>query len=130
MRRPWLPVWLLALLLSGWLTAGCAAPTGTSSSETGGSGLPVVTVDELPVEAQETLQLIDDGGPFPFDQDGVEFHNREALLPARPSGYYREFTVVTPGSSDRGARRIVAGDDGDRYYTDDHYASFREVITP
>ncbi len=121
---------MLALLLSGWLTAGCATGAGQSSDEAGVSGLPVVAVEDLPVEAQETLELIDEDGPFPFDQDGAQFQNREALLPSRPSGYYREFTVVTPGSSDRGARRIVSGDDGDRYYTDDHYASFREVITP
>ncbi len=92
------------------------------------SGLPVILWDELPPEAQETIQLIDQDGPFPYDKDGTTFGNREGILPDRPHGYYKEYTVITPGSRDRGARRIVAGADGELYYTDDHYDSFREVV--
>jgi len=84
----------------------------------------VITRDELPPEALDTLDLIADGGPFPFDRDGITFQNRERLLPQKPRGYYREYTVITPGESDRGARRIIAGEDGELYYTADHYDSF------
>jgi ribonuclease T1 len=72
--------------------------------------------------------LIQQGGPFPFARDGSTFQNRERLLPLKPASYYREYTVITPGANDRGARRIVAGAGGEFYYTDDHYASFREII--
>lgn len=93
-------------------------------------GLPVITLDELPPEALETLALIASDGPFPFRQDGVTFQNRERILPRKPTGYYREYTVITPGASTRGARRIVAGAEGELYYTDDHYASFSRIWTP
>jgi guanyl-specific ribonuclease Sa len=85
----------------------------------------------LPPEAVATLEAIERGGPFPYDRDGTVFQNRERLLPERPRGYYREYTVITPGSRDRGARRIVAGGDPPDayYYTDDHYRSFRRVET-
>jgi ribonuclease T1 len=92
------------------------------------AGFATVTLDELPPEALDTLALIDSGGPFPYDQDGSVFGNFEGLLPDRQRGYYREYTVETPGSDDRGARRIVTGDDGEIYYTDDHYASFAVVL--
>ena len=82
----------------------------------------------LPKEAIETLALIRKGGPFPFDRDGVTFSNRERLLPARERGWYREYTVRTPGERTRGARRIVAGSDGTLYYTDDHYRSFKRIL--
>ena len=90
--------------------------------------LPLVTLASLPAEAQQTVRLIERGGPFPYERDGVTFGNRERLLPDRPRGHYREYTVPTPGEDDRGARRIVTGD-GDRelYWTDDHYASFARV---
>ncbi len=100
----------------------------TTPATTARAGLATVAIAELPPQARRTLALIDAGGPFPFPQDGTTFQNRERLLPRQPSGYYREYTVVTPGSPDRGARRIVAGRNGDRYYTDDHYASFRSVV--
>ncbi|MDH3294139.1 MAG: hypothetical protein OER95_07440 [Acidimicrobiia bacterium] len=90
--------------------------------------LDPITVDELPPEALETLERISQGGPHPFDRDDTVFQNREGLLPDRDRGYYREYTVVTPGEDDRGARRIVAGAGGDRYYTADHYRSFREIV--
>jgi len=87
-----------------------------------------VSVDELPPEAHTTLDLIEAGGPYPYDKDGSIFHNYEGLLPEKADGYYREYTVDTPGSSDRGARRIVTGGDGERFYTDDHYKSFRLIV--
>ena len=82
----------------------------------------------LPGEALETIALIRKGGPFPYPRDGVTFGNREKLLPARERGWYREYTVKTPGERTRGARRIVAGRDGTLYYTDDHYRSFRRIL--
>ncbi len=82
----------------------------------------------LPKEAIETIALVRKGGPFPYQRDGVRFGNREKILPARERGWYREYTVVTPGARDRGARRIVAGRDGTLYYTDDHYRSFKRVL--
>ncbi len=82
---------------------------------------------DLPVEAQATLQLIDQGGPFPFARDGVVFGNYERMLPPRWRGYYHEYTVPTPGAHNRGARRIIAGRQGERYYTDDHYRTFRRI---
>lgn len=83
---------------------------------------------QLPPEARETLALIRAGGPFPYARDGAVFGNREARLPKQPRGYYREYTVRTPGARDRGARRIVAGRAGEYYYTADHYRSFRRII--
>jgi guanyl-specific ribonuclease Sa len=83
----------------------------------------------LPREARETLALIQAGGPFPYRKDGSVFGNREKRLPLKPRGYYREYTVTTPGARDRGARRIVTGGQPPEvyYYTDDHYRSFRRV---
>jgi ribonuclease T1 len=92
-----------------------------------------VALSQLPPEAQTTERLIRSGGPFPHAKDGVVFGNRERLLPAQRRGFYREYTVRTPGSRDRGARRIVCG--GRQpvapeacFYTDDHYASFRRIV--
>ena len=99
------------------------APPATQASD-----LPPIGLEELPVEAIDTLQLIAQGGPFPFDRDGVTFQNREGLLPPHPEGYYREYTVITPGEDDRGARRLVVGEANEVYYTDDHYESFRELV--
>jgi ribonuclease T1 len=81
----------------------------------------------LPNEARRTLAAIAQGGPYPYRQDGGVFQNRERRLPSRERGYYREYTVDTPGSPDRGARRIITGGDPpvDYWYTDDHYRSFR-----
>lgn len=108
---------LVVLLLgAGWYASHGAKHLGT------------VRESALPVQAQQTMTLIRAGGPFPYRQDGEVFTNREGLLPSEPSGYYQEYTVVTPGSIDRGARRIIAGKNGQDYYTDDHYASFREVL--
>jgi ribonuclease T1 len=87
-----------------------------------------VALADLPPEARTTVALIRSGGPFPYRKDGVTFGNRERLLPPAPRGYYREYTVPTPGARDRGARRIVAGRSGELYYTDDHYQSFRRIL--
>jgi len=86
-----------------------------------------VAASALPVEARRTLRLIDQGGPFPYERDGGVFGNVERILPRQARGWYREYTVPTPGERDRGARRIVAGRDGMRYYTADHYESFAVV---
>lgn len=100
------------------LASGVTVPTGMRS----------ISASALPREARTTLALIASDGPFPYDQDGAVFQNREKLLPAKKSGYYHEYTVETPGSPDRGARRIITGDGGERYYTDDHYDSFRWIV--
>lgn len=133
--RTWYVVAFAALvLLAMWRGPGLVdddptSPTGSSSvsrtDET--SGLPFVDVDSLPPEARDTLELIDRGGPFPYEQDGGTFSNFEGILPERERGYYREYTVETPGEGDRGARRIVAGDDGELYWTRDHYQSFERI---
>ena len=114
----------LRLLLMLALVAGlvaCAPPAGSDT------GLP--SHAGLPPEAIETLALIQRGGPFPYRKDGTTFQNRERLLPAKPRGYYREYTVPTPGARDRGARRIVTGGNPPEvfYYTADHYSSFRQI---
>jgi ribonuclease T1 len=148
-RRPLLALLLLGVLLAGGylLSAvrsenpatsgpGSAAGTSTGAAPTAGprptarssaDGLDTVQVADLPVEAQRVLGLIAAGGPFPYAQDGSVFGNVERLLPAHQRGWYREYTVPTPGSRDRGARRIIAGRDGARYYTADHYESFARV---
>jgi ribonuclease T1 len=88
-----------------------------------------IEAQELPAEARATLSLIDAGGPFPYRRDGIAFQNREQRLPAQPKGYYREYTVPTPGSKDRGARRVITGDKPATvfYYTADHYKTFRRI---
>ena len=105
------------------------ASSGASESATDPvSGLPWIAESALPAEARDTLALIAAGGPFPYPRnDNQTFQNRERLLPVRPRGYYREFTVETPGSDDRGARRIVTGADDETYWTADHYDSFSRV---
>lgn len=108
-------------------SSGEASPGGASSGSTPDSGLGTIAESALPQEGRETLELIRDGGPYPYDRDGITFGNREGILPSQSRGYYREYTVPTPGVSHRGARRIVGGEDGDRYYTDDHYESFRQI---
>jgi len=91
------------------------------------SGLPLVALVALPPEAAETMARIATDGPFPYRQDGATFENREGILPDADDGYYHEFTVETPGSADRGARRIVIGNQGEAYWTDDHYGSFWRI---
>ena len=110
------------------LCAG-AVVAGGALAET----LAEVALAELPKEAQQVYELVAKGGPFPFDRDGVVFGNREKLLPAKPRGYYHEYTVRTPGVTNRGGRRLVCGGKKTApdacYYTDDHYRSFRKIRT-
>ena len=82
----------------------------------------------LPTEARETLRLIEKGGPYPFDRDGIVFGNFEKRLPIKERGYYHEFTVRTPGVKHRGEQRIVTGKGGEKYYSDDHYKTFKRVV--
>jgi ribonuclease T1 len=100
------------------------------TAPTPSDGLATIALAKLPPEARETIRLIQRGGPFPYRQDGVTFQNREGRLPKRPSGYYKEYTVITPGSPDRGARRVISGEGGELYYTDDHYDTFKRVMFP
>jgi ribonuclease T1 len=109
-------------------TAGPAGPAGPAGATDPSSGLPWVDESALPPEAHDTLALIRAGGPFPYPRnDGVTFANREGLLPREQRGYYREYTVQTPGSPDRGPRRIITGSGGEKYWTADHYASFSRI---
>lgn len=125
----------LALFLT---LAGVFGIAGTAQARESDYGHRV-TLSDLPPEAQHTLRLIQRGGPFPYPRkDGNTFGNFEKRLPPQTRGYYREYTVPTPGSRDRGARRIIAGEgrtgdvatSGEYYYTDDHYRSFRRIREP
>ena len=121
------PLLLLVALLLG--LAGCGSGSSTSSAASSKpAGMATIAEASLPAEARDVIKRLDDGGSFQYRQDGVTFQNRERLLPSEPSGYYREYTVTTPGQPDRGARRIITGREGAMYYTDDHYASFRLVV--
>ena len=113
------------ITLGGEPVASASVETGDTDPET---GLPWVREDDLPVEVQATLALIDQGGPFPHGKDGSVFHNFEGVLPDRDDGYYREYTVLTPGSTSRGARRIVTGSGEEYYWTEDHYTSFERIL--
>jgi ribonuclease T1 len=126
---------------SRWIVAGVLAAAAWLVWEQYRSAVPVPGTsqaasvasrtgdDGLPSEARDTLRLIARGGPFPHDRDGVVFGNFEKRLPQKPRGFYREYTVPTPGIGHRGARRIVAGGNppAEFYYTDDHYESFRRI---
>ncbi|MFD6999684.1 ribonuclease domain-containing protein [Streptomyces mirabilis] len=138
----WVPRALVGLFLCfGVLLTGCSstesagagAVTGVPSAARSAvpswaHGMGTVDAARLPAEARTTLALIDKGGPFPYARDGVVFGNFEGMLPKHQRGYYLEYTVKTPGAQDRGARRIVTGQGGEIYYTDDHYKSFRAVL--
>ena len=141
---------ILAFFLAEWAggaTPGCipapepstggnpVSPPSAGSSPSPVSETPArptqsggVSLSSLPKEAADTLRLIKQGGPFPYSKDDTVFSNYEGLLPAKSKGYYHEYTVITPGTPDRGARRIVAGGPGEYYYTGDHYASFRRIV--
>ncbi|GAA3274588.1 ribonuclease domain-containing protein [Paenarthrobacter aurescens] len=102
-----------------------AANTAAASSAIANpSTLPAINASQLPKEARQTLALIAQGGPYPYERDGVNFGNFEGLLPKKSGGFYKEYTVPTPGEPDRGARRIIVGKDSAKYYTPDHYESF------
>jgi guanyl-specific ribonuclease Sa len=151
-KQIWSTVLVVAVLLLGWLVVRATqspgptdeAPRPGHSVTTPGptkpgerhtqesvdpvSGLPWISASRLPPQARHTLELIRAGGPYPYPRnDDQVFGNREGLLPREGSGYYREFTVETPGSADRGPRRIVTGARGEKYWTDDHYASFSRI---
>ena len=124
---------LIALVVVGYfakdITGTSPDPTTPPVSASGvpgaDSGLPVQSLSSLPEQVRATWELVGKGGPFPYPRnDGVTFQNREKRLPAKPSDYYREYTVPTPGSDDRGARRLVTGSSDEVYYTADHYESF------
>jgi ribonuclease T1 len=104
-----------------------AALVPGASAREHGDAIRVVAVADLPPEARQTILLVRRGGPFPYERDGIVFGNFEKLLPARERGYYREYTVPTPGLKHRGARRIVSGRGGELYYSDDHYKTFRRI---
>ena len=120
----------LAIAVTGFLTLGGVA---VARSPVGPPGKTTVTLASLPAQAQQTEEQIRKGGPFAYSKDGSVFGNREKLLPANARGYYREYTVKTPGAGDRGARRIVCGGGQPTkpdacYYTGDHYASFARIV--
>jgi len=126
-------VGLVALVVVGWFvkdnTSGSAPSPSSSSTSVAvpgtSSGLDVQALSKLPAEAAKTWKLIEAKGPFPYPRnDGVTFENREKRLPQKKSGYYKEYTVPTPGSPDRGARRIVTGSEKEVFYTGDHYSTF------
>lgn len=143
-RKPPRLLWGLLAAVLGVLLAGCSSGAGSGAG--GGAsagarsagarvsvpawvhGMGTVREAQLPAEARTTLARIDKGGPFPYAKDGVVFGNFEGRLPKHQRGYYHEYTVRTPGSRDRGARRIVTGQGGEIYYTDDHYNTFRAVL--
>jgi ribonuclease T1 len=110
-----------AALVSALLVGGPVATPATAAATAVGE----ICYSDLPSQAHDTLELIENGGPFPYPQDGTVFRNREGILPAHSTGYYHEYTVKTPGSTTRGARRIVTGQSSQEdYYTADHYRSF------
>jgi len=124
-------VGLIALVVLGWLFSGGVGDStgGTGVNDQGAIATTGVDtgarpLSELPPQAADIWQLIEADGPFEYERDGATFGNREGLLPQRADGYYREYTVPTPGEDDRGARRFVTGVGGELFYTADHYRSF------
>ncbi|MFD2685453.1 ribonuclease domain-containing protein [Streptomyces phyllanthi] len=112
-----------AALLSALLVGGGAV--AATAADTSAAAVGSICYGDLPSQAYDTLELIESGGPFPYEQDGSVFQNREGILPSQSTGYYHEYTVKTPGSSTRGARRVVTGEEyQEDYYTADHYESF------
>jgi ribonuclease T1 len=120
MGRPYRLFFALLVCLASWLLA----PTVAAFD---GSKIGTIDVRALPKEGRETLALIRAGGPFPYAKDGTVFGNREARLPKQKRGYYREYTVKTPGARNRGARRIVCGAAKECFYTADHYETFKLI---
>lgn len=127
---------LLAVVVVGYVvwnvtTTDSGQDRGSESSSVAPTSVPTGSVSDavarLPVEVGQTLALIDKGGPYPYSRDDTVFSNREGRLPSQPRGYWREYTVPTPGSADRGARRIVRGKAGETYYTGDHYRTFTRL---
>jgi len=127
---------LLAGLMKAWLVVFLAVfclPEGAQADDRmtvqgSHAGLPTIVIYELPKEARDTLSTIKQGGPFAYERDGVVFGNFERRLPKQPRGYYHEYTVKTPGTHGRGARRIISGAHDEYYYTADHYNSFKRIL--
>jgi ribonuclease T1 len=123
---------LSGFLLAAALASPVTAPARTASNPDTAWSPQTVHLAQLPGAGKETFELIRRGGPFPYEKDGTVFRNRERLLPGSPRGYYREYTVQTPGVRHRGARRIVCGGPATQpdacYYSADHYASFRKIV--
>lgn len=116
-----------------WATALLLSPMPAAAQREGAPqriqmALADIAVKDLPAEARDTLRLIDARGPYPFDRDGIVFGNFEKRLPIKERGYYQEFTVKTPGIKHRGERRIVTGKGGEKYYSADHYKTFKRIV--
>jgi ribonuclease T1 len=139
-RRPWASeptpargrLWLglvavLGLAVLTWALNQGGFSGGGRDGDADPTDLPTVSLTALPAQAAATVVLIDRGGPFPYDRDAAVFENREELLPDQASGYYHEYTVPTPGTAGRGARRIIEGSGGELYWTDDHYQTFSRI---
>ncbi|MFI1450450.1 ribonuclease domain-containing protein [Streptomyces virginiae] len=123
------PVPAAASASSGASASEAVSASAAASAVPGwAKGMATVRADGLPQQARDVLALIDKGGPYPYRQDGTVFGNFEKALPKQKRGYYHEYTVRTPGERDRGARRIVTGEGGEFYYTDDHYDTFKAVL--
>ena len=132
-RRTQPPLTLLLAFLAALMLglAGCGSSSSKGSASAADlkpAGMATIAESSLPAEARDVIKRIDDGGSFQYRQDGVTFQNRERRLPSEPSGYYREYTVATPGAADRGARRLILGRQGELYYSPDHYKSFLWVV--
>lgn len=123
----WLCGLWFGLALAFWAGVGSIVSVEQAHARVPAPHLAWIDAADLPTEARNTVVLIRKGGPFPYRKDGTVFGNFEKRLPMHARGYYLEYTVPTPGSRDRGARRIVAGKAGELYYTDDHYQSFKRV---
>jgi ribonuclease T1 len=123
-----------AIVLAGSLLFGATAVLAGPAQAATATAIVVRPADtgsvcqsSLPSQADDTLNLIAQGGPFPYPEDGEVFYNEEGVLPSEPTGYYHSYTVVTPGDSNRGTRRIITAQDGTDYYTADHYATFNQI---
>ena len=123
---------VIGSLMAVCLVSVCLS-TDLSWARDAGAKISVIELKQLPPEARQTHALIHSGGPFPYRKDGVVFGNRERLLPDHARGFYREYTVPSPGVRDRGARRIVCGGKQRQspescFYSADHYASFKRIV--
>ncbi|MDD2915451.1 MAG: ribonuclease domain-containing protein [Gallionella sp.] len=121
-----LRAWLIVALAVLWLPAGAQAQTHYPARSVHAEQ-ETISVAELPPEARDTLRVIKQGGPFAYPRDGMVFGNFERALPKHPRGYYREYTVTTPGARTRGVRRIIKGDANEYYYTTNHYQTFKRI---
>jgi ribonuclease T1 len=126
MRSIWANLVLVAIVTSA-LAIFATSPVLARNDGVAAAASNEIAVAALPREAQQTLQIIRRGGPFPYERDGVVFGNYERNLPQRGHGYYHEYTVPTPGAKNRGRRRIISGGAGEYYYSDDHYRSFKRI---